>query len=200
MTAKAAAQTALSPDAALRALVEGNRRYVGGHLLSCGEDLARLRQETEAKQEPFAAILACADSRVPVELLFDQSIGRLFVTRIAGNIVTPDVIASLEYGVAVLHIPLVVIMGHAHCGAVTAAIGGGPAPGQISGLYPYIQPAVAEARGNAEEAIRANAKIQAHLLAQSSPVMAEALGKKALKIVAAYYDIASGGVTLLTPD
>lgn len=199
MTAKAASPTTLSPDAALRALVEGNRRYVAGHLVSRGEDLARLRQETEGKQEPFAAILACADSRVPVELLFDQSIGRLFVTRVAGNIVTPDVIASLEYGVAVLHVPLVVIMGHAHCGAVTAAIGGGPAPGQISGLYPYIQPAVAEARGNAEEAIRANAKIQARLLARSSPVMAEALGKKALKITAAYYSLASGEVTLLAP-
>src|SRR4051812_17341023 len=89
------AQTALSPEAALQQLIDGNRRFAEGHLTSFAEDLEILKAKTVDKQEPFAAVLSCADSRVPVELIFDQSIGEIFVTRVAGNIA-----ASLEYGVA----------------------------------------------------------------------------------------------------
>ncbi|MGH7057491.1 MAG: carbonic anhydrase, partial [Acetobacteraceae bacterium] len=197
MTPESIAKAAGSPDAALQVLIEGNKRYVAGRLTSCGQDLAGLRKKTENKQQPLAAILACADSRVPVELLFDQSIGQVFVTRVAGNIATPDVIASLEYGVAVLHVPLVLVMGHAHCGAVTAAIGGKPVPGQISGLYQYIQPAVERVGDDIDRAIRANAKYQARLLSRASPVMSNALAEKTLRVSPCYYDIASGEVTIL---
>ena len=149
------------------------------------------------KQEPFAAVLSCADSRVPVELIFDQSIGHVFVTRVAGNIATSPMIASLEYSVAVLCAKAIMVLGHANCGAVKAAIDAKPAPGQISVLYPYIRPAVEQAGPDLEAAIKANAKIQAALLRQSSPALAEQLKQNQLKIVAAYYDLATGKVTLL---
>jgi Carbonic anhydrase len=98
----ASAQSKLTHDATLKALMDGNQRYVGGQLQSLDEDLSILKANTAEKQEPFAAVLSCADSRVPVEFVFDQSIGQLFVVRIAGNVTTPEIIASLEYGVAVL--------------------------------------------------------------------------------------------------
>ena len=98
----ASAQSALTPDAALKELMDGNERFLAGQLQSLNEDLAILKAKTADKQEPFAAMLSCADSRVPVEFVFDQSIGHLFVVRVAGNVTTPEIIASLEYGVAVL--------------------------------------------------------------------------------------------------
>jgi carbonic anhydrase len=197
LAAPARAQTTLSPDAALQALIEGNRRFTEGRLGACSSDLRQLKQDTVEKQEPFAAILSCADSRVPVELVFDQSIGRLFVTRVAGNIASSELIASLEYGVAVLGTKAIMVLGHAHCGAVKAAIAAKAVPGQISGLYRYIRPAVDAAGDDLEAAIKANARIQAGLLRESSPVVGEALQQNRLKVVAAYYDLASGKVSLL---
>ena len=196
-TRTVSAQTALSPDAALQQLIDGNGRFAAGRLTSFDEDLSILKAKTVDKQEPFAAVLSCADSRVPVELIFDQSIGHVFVTRVAGNIATSPMIASLEYSVAVLGAKAIMVLGHANCGAVKAAIDAKPAPGQISVLYPYIRPAVAQAGPDLEAAIKANAKIQAALLRQSSPALAEQLKQNQLKIVAAYYDLATGKVTLL---
>jgi carbonic anhydrase len=191
------AQTALSPDAALQQLIDGNGRFVEGRMTSFEDDFSILKAKTAEKQEPFAAVLSCADSRVPVELLFDQSIGHVFVTRVAGNIATSEMIASLEYGVAVLGTKAILVLGHANCGAVQASIEAKAAPGQISSLYRYIRPAVDQAGPNLEATIKANAKIQAALLRQSSPVLAEHLKQNQLKIVAGYYDLASGRVTVL---
>jgi len=193
----ASAQTALSPEAALQQLIDGNGRFAEGRMTSFAEDLDILKAKTAEKQEPFAAILSCADSRVPVELIFDQSIGHLFVTRVAGNIATSELIASLEYGVAVLGTRAIMVLGHANCGAVKASIEAKAVPGQISALYPYIRPAVDQAGPNQEATIKANAKIQAALLRQSSPVLAEHIKQNQLKIVAGYYDLVSGKVTLL---
>jgi len=190
----AAAQTPLSPDAALQQLVDGNARFTEGRMTSFNEDLSILKAKTVEKQEPFAAVLSCADSRVPVELIFDQSIGHLFV---AGNIATSELIASLEYGVAVLGTKAIMVLGHANCGAVKASIEAKAVPGQISTLYPYIRPAVDQAGPDLEATIKANAKIQAALLRQSSPVLAGQIKQSQLKIVAGYYDLASGRVTLL---
>lgn len=134
---------------------------------------------------------------MPVELIFDQTIGKLFVTRVAGNIATADLIASLEYGAAVLGTKAIMVLGHASCGAVKAAIDAKAVPGQISTLYRSLRPAVEQAGSNLEAAIKANAKIQAGLLRTSSPVLAELIGKGQLKVVAAYYEIANGTVTLL---
>jgi carbonic anhydrase len=193
----ALAQTTLSPEAALQQLMDGNRRFTEGRMTSFDEDLDILKAKTVEQQEPFAAVLSCADSRVPVELIFDQSIGHVFVTRVAGNIATSAIIASLEYGVAVLGTKAIMVLGHANCGAVKASIDAKAAPGQISALYPYIRPAVDQAGANLEAAIKANANIQASLLRQSSPVLAEHIKQNQLKIVAGYYDLASGKVSLL---
>ena len=193
-----AAQTTLSPDAALKALMDGNTRFVGGKTTAPEHDVAALRQQLEQKQEPFAAVLSCADSRVPVEIVFDQSFGQLFVTRVAGNIITPEIIASLEYGVAVLGTKAILVLGHSNCGAVHAAVAGKPVPGQISVLYAHIQPAVDKAGPDYKAVTKANAKIQAKLLSQASTVIAEKIKEGGLKVVAGYYDIGTGAVTLLT--
>lgn len=198
----ASAQSTLPPDEALARLQAGNARFVTQHMNSFAEDLAMLKQNTVTKQEPFAAILSCADSRVPVELIFDQSIGQLFVTRVAGNVATPEIIASLEYGAAVLGVRAIMVLGHAGCGAVKAAIDGKPAPGQISTLYTSIRPAVDAASGDGDtpdlaNTIKINASIQAHLLATASPVLSGLIRDKQLKIVPAYYNLADGKVGML---
>ncbi len=193
----AAAQSTLSPDAALQTLMDGNRRFHEHRLTSFDEDLAILKERTVDKQEPYAAILSCADSRVPVELVFDQTIGHLFVTRVAGNVAVSTVIASLEYGAAVLGTKVILVLGHANCGAVKAAMSGKAVPGQISRLFAALQPAVAEAHGNLEDAIKANARIQARLLTTASPVLAKLVKTNDLKIVAGYYALDTGVVTLL---
>jgi len=190
-------QSQLSPDAALQELMDGNRRFTTGHLTAYEQDLAIMKQNTIEKQEPFAAVLSCADSRVPVELIFDQSIGHVFVTRVAGNFVTPEIIGSLEYGAAVLGTKVILVMGHAACGAVKASIQGKQVPGQISTLFLHIQPAVDQAGPDLEAAIKANAKIQAALLRQASTVVSSLIKERKLKVVSGYYDIASGSATLL---
>jgi len=191
------AQSRLTPDAALKALMDGNRRFTEQRLTFYKEDLALLKQNTAEKQEPFASVLSCADSRVPVEVLFDQSIGHVFVNRVAGNLATTEIIASIEYGVAVLGTKLLMVLGHGGCGAVKASIAAKPVPGQISALYRYIRPAVDEAHGDFETAIKSNAKIQAKLLSESSPVIAGAVKDGELRVVAAYYHLATGKVELL---
>jgi carbonic anhydrase len=191
------AQSVLSPDAALQELVDGNQRFTSDRLTSFEADLRILKQNTEEKQEPFAAVLSCADSRVPVELIFDQTIGHIFVARVAGNVATSEIIASLEYGAAVLGTKVILVMGHGNCGAVKATIQGKEVPGQISALYPHIQPAVIQAGSNLEAATKANAKIQAALLREASTVIAGLVKEGKLKVVAAYYDVANGSVTLL---
>lgn len=191
------AQSKLTPEAALAELTAGNKRYTSGKLQAFDQDLAVLRQHTEEKQEPFAAVLSCADSRVPAEIVFDQSIGHIFVCRVAGNIVTPELIGSLEYGAAVLGTKVILVLGHSHCGAVKATIQGKEVPGQISSLFPHIQPAVDRAGPDLEAAIKANAQIQAALLRQSSTVVAGMVKSGSLKVVPAYYDLASGAVAVL---
>lgn len=193
----ASAQSTLSPDDALKALMEGNGRFKAGRLTSFQEDLTLLAQKTAEKQEPFAAVLSCADSRVPVEILFDQTIGHVFVVRVAGNVATPEITASLEYGAAVLGTRVLMVLGHGACGAVEAAIAGKAVPGQISALYPPLRQAVNQAGPDLDATVRTNARIQASLLGKASPVLADLIAAGKLKIVAAHYDIASGEVTLL---
>jgi len=190
------AQANLSPDGALQELLAGNQRFAANQLTSIDHDLTMLKEHTVDKQEPFAAVLSCADSRVPVELVFDQTIGHIFVTRVAGNIVTPEIIASLEYGVAVLGVKALLVLGHNNCGAVKATMKAETVPGQISTLYAHIRPAVEQSGGNVEKAIEANAKIQAGLLRTSSTVIRDAVKAGKLKVEAGIYDLASGKVTL----
>jgi carbonic anhydrase len=191
------AQTQLTPAAAMAELLAGNKRFTEGRRTAPDQVLALLREHALQKQEPFAAVLSCADSRVPVEIVFDQSIGHLFVTRVAGNFVTPEIIASLEYGAAVLGTKAILVLGHTDCGAVKAAIQGNEVPGQISTLFQHIQPAVDQAGSNLEAAIKLNAKIQSDLLRKASTVLSGLVRAKKLRIAAGYYDIAGGSVTLL---
>ena len=189
------AQNNMTPDAALQELIAGNERFVANLLKSIEHDLKILKEHTVEKQEPFAGVLSCADSRVPVELVFDQTIGHLFVTRVAGNIATPEIIASLEYGVAVLGIKVLAVLGHSSCGAVKAAMKADAVPGQISSLYLPLQRAVEESGGDVDKAIEGNAKIQAQLLRASSPVIRDAIKGGTLKVVSGVYDLATGKVT-----
>ena len=188
------AQTNLTPDAALKELLAGNERFAANQLTSVEHDLEVLKEHTADKQEPFAAVLACADSRLPVELIFDQTIGHIFVARVAGNMVTPEIIATLEYGVAVLGVKVLLVLGHTSCGAVKAAMKSDTVPGQISVLYKHLRPAVEKSGGNLDQAIGLNAEHQAELLRTSSTVVRDALKGGKVKVVSGVYDLASGKV------
>ncbi len=190
------AQTEFTGESALRELMAGNERFAAGKMTSFEHDLEILKAKTVTKQEPFAAVLSCADSRVPVELIFDQSIGHLFVTRVAGNMVTPEIIASLEYGVAVLGLKAILVMGHSNCGAISAAVQGKDVPGQISVLYQHLMPGIKEAHGDVALAVKMNAAYQARLLRESSTVIAKAIKDSGLKVAGGSYDLGSGRVTL----
>lgn len=186
-----------NPDAAMQELLAGNERFATNQMSSLKHnDLSELRKATVSKQEPFAAVLACADSRVPVELIFDQTIGKIFVTRVAGNVVTPEIIASLEYSVAVLGVRALLVVGHTNCGAVKAAMKAEAVPGQISTLYAHLRWAVEKSQGNFDNAIESNATIQAELLQTSSTVIRDAIKAGQLKVTAAVYNLASGRVAL----
>jgi carbonic anhydrase len=193
-------QTILSPKMALKELLRGNKRFVAVRMRSFELDLAILRNHTSELQQPFAAVLACADSRVPVELVFDQSIGQIFVTRVAGNVTTSEIIASLEYGAAVLGVKVILVMGHSSCGAVEAAIQSKEVSGQISALFPHIQPAVDQAGPDVDAVSKANAKLQADLLRKASTAISGLIKEGKLLVLSAFYNIASGEVTLLDQD
>ena len=195
--APASAQSTLNPDTALTQLMDGNNRFTSGRITAHEQNLATLRRSVVDKQEPFAAVLSCADSRVPVELVFDQSIGRIFVTRVAGNVVTPEIIGSLEYGAAVLGTKVILVLGHSGCGAVKATIQGEEVPGQISTLFAHIQPAVLQAGSDLAAASKANARIQARLLRDASTVISGLVKENKVKVVAGYYDLGTGAVELL---
>jgi carbonic anhydrase len=195
--ARASAQTKMTAEAAMRELMAGNERFAAGKITSFAEDLEILKEKTVNKQEPFAAVLSCADSRVPVEILFDQSIGEIFVGRVAGNIVTPEIMASMEYGVTVLGIKALLVLGHTNCGAISAAVAGKEVPGQISVLYQHLMPGIRDAHGDVAAAVRSNVAFQTRLLKESSTVIAKAVKDGAVKIAGGVYDLGTGKVTVI---
>ncbi|MFO0911394.1 MAG: carbonic anhydrase [Pirellulales bacterium] len=183
-----------SPADALAALYAGNRRFVAGQPLAAHRDIERVKAVAD-KQTPFAAFLGCADSRVPIEIIFDQGFGDLFVTRIAGNVASSENIGSLEFGTLVLGAKILYVLGHTACGAVIATARGAEVPGQISGLFQHIRPAVKAAQGDIEKAVRENVRNQAQVLAESSPVIAKLIRQQELIVAGGVYDLASGVVT-----
>ncbi len=188
----------VTPDQALKEIMDGNARFIAGAPTAHTRDLAIIKARAAEGQWPIVGVLSCADSRVPVEMVFDEPIGRLFVTRIAGNITTPEIIASLEYGVAVLGIKAVVVMGHSNCGAVKAAMENPEVPGQISALFPAILPALYVSQSQDPGVVtRQNAVIQAATLINSSPVIEAKVQSGELKVVPALYDVATGKVEVL---
>ena len=186
-----------NPRQALAEMMTGNQRFVSGRTVGPNRSMARLK-EVVPTQKPFAAVLSCADSRVPVEIVFDQGFGDLFVCRAAGNIVTPELIGSLEFGTLVLGSKVLMVMGHTGCGAVKATIAGDAVPGQISSLYRHIQPAVERVPSRELEAVtRENVKVQARLLRTSSPVVAQLVREKKLVVVGGVYDLTTGRVHMV---
>lgn len=182
-----------SPDEVLSYLYAGNERFAKGAPLAKHRDIERVRAVAK-EQKPFAAFLGCADSRVPIEIVFDQGFGDIFVTRIAGNIASSENIGSLEFGTLVLGAKVLFVLGHSNCGAVTATIKGDEVPGQISGLFQHIRPAAKEAKGDVAKAVEANVRNQAITLAESSPVIAKLVREKKLVIAGGVYDLTTGNV------
>ncbi len=186
----------MSPDDALGRLKEGNRRYLSGRGRDGVSGLTRGR--LVEGQEPFACVLGCADSRVPVELLFDVGPGELFVVRVAGNVTSPEVSASVEYAVAHLGVQLVLVLGHQGCGAVAAALAGLKAPGNIATLLQGLAPPL-EGLGprDLEEGVRRNVHHVVAELRADEPVLAEAVRAGRCRIVPAVYHLRTGQVDVL---
>jgi len=190
----------VDPQEALKRLIDGNKRFVEDKRLNPHQSKLRLT-ETAAGQYPFAALLGCADSRVPAEMVFDQGLGDLFVVRVAGNIVSPEAIGSLEFATAVLGAPLILVLGHTKCGAVTAAVKGDPLPGRIGAFVEEIKPAVELVRnkpGNLEDnSVVSNVQYQVRRLEESSTILRSLLKEKKLKIAGGRYELSTGKVTLV---
>lgn len=200
-----AAQTAaLTPDEALARMQAGNQRFMAGTAQHPHADRGRL-EETAGGQAPFATVIGCSDSRVPIEVVFDQGIGDLFVIRVAGNVCDVDEIGSIEYGVDHLATPLLVVLGHENCGAVTAVATGAEVHGSIPALIDNIRPAVerAEALTGAEGSEVVSAAVVENVwqsisdLISNSPPVRQRLNAGQLKIVGAVYSLESGEVRWL---
>ncbi|HTZ55363.1 MAG TPA: carbonic anhydrase [Candidatus Acidoferrum sp.] len=181
-------------DAALARLLEGNRRYYEGHARAATASAHRV--ELADAQRPFAIVLGCSDSRVPVETIFDQGPGDLFVIRLAGNIVSAEGLASIEYAIEILGCGLVVVLGHTGCGAVQAAISvaasGNTPPGHIGLLVEAIAPATRDAHP-----VEANARASARALVSRSSIVRAAVTRGGVRVAAAVYDLHTGRVRLL---
>lgn len=191
----------VSPDEALKKLLRGNERFIAGKRDNPNQSKLRLL-ETSVAQYPYASILGCADSRVPAEIVFDQGLGDLFVVRVAGNVASQTAIGSLEFSSAVLGSQLIVVLGHAKCGAVVAAVKGDPLPGRIGVFVEEIKPAVELVRqrtGDLEKnSIIANVQYQVRKLPETSTILGNLVKEGKLKIVGGIYDLSSGKVTLVT--
>lgn len=183
----------MSPREAFDFLQTGNARFVGGRTTAPNRDIERLR-EVAPRQTPFAAFLGCADSRVPIEIVFDQGFGDLFVTRIAGNVAATENIASLEFATQVLGAKVLYVLGHTACGAVTAAAKAEPVPGQISALFQHIRPAVRAAKGDVAAAIRENVRLQAQTLMEASTVIASLVSTGKVLVAGGVFDLQTGKV------
>jgi carbonic anhydrase len=190
----------ISGEGALQKLIAGNARFVSQQRLYPDQSLDRVLAVAKT-QQPFAALLSCADSRVSPEILFDTGIGDLFDVRLAGNVVTPETLGSLEYAVVVLKTKLIVVLGHERCGAVTAAVAREPLPGAIGSLVAAIAPGIVGLSGGdlLEQAVVANIRYQVGLIKVRSPLLAERLARGEVQLVGARYDLDTGRVTIL-PD
>lgn len=193
-----------NPDSVLAWLKSGNNLFIHGEFNQMGID-SSLRIQLSKEQHPKAVVLACSDSRVSPELIFDKGLGDLFVIRVAGNISDDAVVGSIEYAVEHLHTSLVVVMGHKNCGAIAAAVADQQKPDEINNhirvLTDKIEQAVATVKLNendaTQKALLSNIIFTVSSLNESRPVLSEAVKKGELKIVGAVYDLSSGKVEWL---
>lgn len=184
----------------LERLKQGNQRYITSTTV-CHEDWSSKRVALVEKQLPFAIIVSCSDSRAPPEIIFDQTLGSLFVVRVAGNVVDDFAIGSIEYGVTVLGANLILVLGHSNCGAVDAALKGMTFDNHIQSVVTEIQPAVNATKGESgnllEKTTKVNVRNVEEKLRKSKPVLANLIDKGTLQIMGGYYDLDSGKVEFL---
>jgi carbonic anhydrase len=187
-------------DAALAELKAGNEHHATKHY-DHPHETAERQKELASGQHPHASVLACADSRVPPEIVFDQGLGDLFVIRVAGNVAGDDEVASLEYAAEHLNVSLIVVLGHQKCGGVTAAVQGGEAPGHLPALMKLLQPAVEKTKGTAGDAVanavRANVEIVVGQLRASKPILGALVTAGKMKVVGGVYSLDTGRVDWL---
>jgi carbonic anhydrase len=197
-------QNVLSPDAAFARLMKGNTRYVEG--ISKRHDFTHEREPLSTGQNPFAAVLSCADSRISPEYCFDVARGDVFVCRVAGNFASDDIIASLEYAVAVLKTPAILVLGHDACGAVDATIkslkDGTTLPGHLPALVAALTPAVQAVQNDPGDklanAIKKNVALNVEKLKSASDILGKAAADKTLRIAGGVYRLKTGRVELLS--
>jgi carbonic anhydrase len=198
----------ISADEAMRVLKAGNARYVEGKPQHPHQDRARRALTAAQGQHPLATMLTCSDSRVPAEIIFDQGIGDIFVVRVAGNVAATDEIGSIEYAVDHLAVPVVMVLGHSQCGAVTAVVENSKLPPNIASLVAPIKPAVDKAREANPEAAKdvlLNAAITDNVwqaiddMLRQSPIIREKVRDNQVQAVGALYDLDSGQVQWLGP-
>lgn len=198
----------MNADKALQTLIEGNQRYIAGTSDDAELTITTRRQSINAGQSPFAVILGCSDSRVPVELVFNQGLGDLFVIRVAGNIAAPSQIGSVEYACQHLGTRLVVVLGHSHCGAINATVDS--LLGELDELSPniasivdHVSPAVHPVVMHKQytdkdelinQAMRANVEQSVSGLQMRSPILRDMVNKNKIKIIGAEYSIETGVV------
>ena len=210
--AMAASGVGVSADEALQKLMEGNKRFVESKMTACGESNAVARDKLAKGQKPYAIILSCSDSRVPPELIFDKSLGEIFVVRVAGNVPDPIVLGSIEYAAEHIGSPLIMVLGHERCGAVTATVdANGKGEGNIGAIVKAIAPALKKVKAECQRhkecdrkdkarlvecVVDENAKLVAANLVKQSKVIAELVKEGKIKIVSAKYDLDDGKVTL----
>ncbi|MEZ8002189.1 MAG: carbonic anhydrase family protein [Patiriisocius sp.] len=200
-------QEAMSPDAALKALKDGNKRFITSTQVS--RDLMQQVADTSTGQYPFATVLHCIDSRVSAELVFDQGIGDLFSIRIAGNFVNEDILGSMEFATKLAGTKVVVILGHTACGAVKGACDHAKL-GNLTGMLEKIAPAVSQVKDPADASLRTSSNIDfvnrvavknVHMaidnLRAMSPVLKEMEAAGEIKVVGAMYHIENGQVVFL---
>jgi len=202
-TAPAAAPATPGPAASRQLLLDGHARYLQGVLSHPNLSQQRRVQTVKHGQHPYAVILSCADSRVPLELIFDAGIGDLFVARVAGNVASTDELGTIEYGVEHLHIPLVAVLGHSGCGAVTAVVDQAHVSDNIQKLVAPIGPAVEAARSQHPDlkgapliaaAVEQNVRQAMNDLLSRSKVVREAVASGRVQLVGGVYDIATGDI------
>lgn len=207
----------VSPDDALQKLMDGNKRYVEGHMSGAKLCDVTTRTSLAKSQKPYAIILTCSDSRVPPEIIFDKGLGEIFVIRVAGNVPDPVVLGSIEYAAEHLGSPLVMVLGHERCGAVSATVGAkGKSTGSanIDAIIKTIAPNVKKSAKDCEACkgetkcadtkkdafvecvVDANARTVAASLTKKSKILKHMVAEKKIKIVAAKYDLDDGAVTL----
>jgi carbonic anhydrase len=194
---RAAEPTNISADEAMQRLKDGNERFATGKAIHPRQQADR-RSEVAKGQKPFAIIVGCSDSRVGPEIIFDQGLGDVFVVRTAGEVVDDVSLGSIEYAVEHFGTPLIIVLGHSRCGAVSAALSGGKAPGHVGALVEAIKPAVAKVKGQPgdplENAVRANVLYVVKRLESAPPLLSARIKAGKLKIVGACYSFESGRV------